>query len=82
MVPGRKGPTEVKVDEYPRPGTTIEALAKLKPCFINVSTVVYLLSAFQFLICYCKYWLSLLAVDKVRAYSQPLSDIGHYMSFN
>ena len=37
LVPGRKGPTEVKVDEFPRAGTTIEALARLKPCFITVS---------------------------------------------
>lgn len=35
MVPGRKGPTEVKMDEYPRAGTTVETLAKLKPCFIT-----------------------------------------------
>lgn len=40
MVPGRKGFTEVKVDEHPRSGTTVEALAKLKPWFIKVSMVV------------------------------------------
>ncbi|KAG0722972.1 Acetyl-CoA acetyltransferase, cytosolic [Chionoecetes opilio] len=34
-VPGKKGPTEVKVDEFPRAGTTLEALARLRPCFIT-----------------------------------------------
>ncbi|MDH4333772.1 MAG: acetyl-CoA C-acetyltransferase [Chloroflexota bacterium] len=32
-VPGRKGPTLVDTDEGPRPDTSIEALAKLKPAF-------------------------------------------------
>lgn len=40
LVPGRKGPTEVKVDEFPRAGTTVEALARLKPCFITVSVSI------------------------------------------
>jgi 3-oxoadipyl-CoA thiolase len=31
IVPQRKGPVTVSVDEHPRPDTTIEALAKLKP---------------------------------------------------
>uniref|UniRef100_A0A0P4VUW0 Acetyl-CoA acetyltransferase, cytosolic n=2 Tax=Scylla olivacea TaxID=85551 RepID=A0A0P4VUW0_SCYOL len=35
LVPGKKGPTEVKVDEFPRVGTTVEALARLRPCFIT-----------------------------------------------
>ncbi|CAL4063317.1 unnamed protein product, partial [Meganyctiphanes norvegica] len=35
MVPGRKGPTEVKVDEYPRHGSTLESFGRLKPCFIT-----------------------------------------------
>ena len=37
FVPGKKGPTEVKVDEFPRAGTTTEGLARLRPCFITVS---------------------------------------------
>ena len=32
-VEGRKGSIEVSQDEHPRPGTTIEALSKLKPYF-------------------------------------------------
>jgi acetyl-CoA C-acetyltransferase len=32
-VPGRKGPTVVSRDEHPRPGTTLETLAKLPPVF-------------------------------------------------
>ena len=32
-VPGRKGPTVVERDEHPRPGTTVESLAKLPPVF-------------------------------------------------
>ena len=30
-IPGKKGPTIVSQDEHPRPDTTLEALAKLKP---------------------------------------------------
>jgi acetyl-CoA C-acetyltransferase len=35
----RKGETVVSDDEYPRPGTTIETLAKLKPAFDKNGTV-------------------------------------------
>jgi 3-oxoadipyl-CoA thiolase len=38
-IPGKKGPTVVTVDEQPRPDTTIEALAKLKPAFRTSGTV-------------------------------------------
>ena len=38
-ISGRKGPTVVTVDEQPRPDTTIEALAKLKPAFRTPGTV-------------------------------------------
>jgi acetyl-CoA C-acetyltransferase len=34
-VKGRKGDTVVEVDEAPRPGTTLEALAALKPIFLE-----------------------------------------------
>ncbi|HST42725.1 MAG TPA: acetyl-CoA C-acetyltransferase [Conexibacter sp.] len=34
-VKGRKGDTVVEVDESPRPGTTLEALAGLKPIFVK-----------------------------------------------
>jgi 3-oxoadipyl-CoA thiolase len=33
IVPGRKGETRIDTDEHPRPGTTAESLAKLKPAF-------------------------------------------------
>jgi acetyl-CoA C-acetyltransferase len=40
IVPQRKGdPVRVSVDEYPRPGTTIEKLAALKPAFRKDGTV-------------------------------------------
>jgi acetyl-CoA acetyltransferase family protein len=40
MVPqGKKPPIEFKVDEFPRPDTTIESLAKLPPAFIKDGTV-------------------------------------------
>ncbi|MBE0228881.1 acetyl-CoA C-acetyltransferase [Thermoanaerobacterium thermosaccharolyticum] len=40
IVPQKKGePIEFKVDEYVRPNTTIEALAKLKPAFKKDGTV-------------------------------------------
>ncbi|KAK2856168.1 hypothetical protein Q5P01_004903 [Channa striata] len=35
MVPSRKGPVEVKVDEFPRHGSNIDSMSKLKPCFIK-----------------------------------------------
>lgn len=37
-VKGRKGDTVVEVDESPRPGTTLEALAALKPIFMKDGT--------------------------------------------
>ena len=40
MVPQRKGdPVRVAVDEYPRPGTTVEKLSALKPAFRRDGTV-------------------------------------------
>jgi acetyl-CoA C-acetyltransferase len=38
-VPGRKGPTVFEADEHNRPGTTIEALAGLKPAFREDGTI-------------------------------------------
>ena len=38
-VPSRKGDVVVDQDEYPRPGTTAEALAKLRPAFAKDGTV-------------------------------------------
>lgn len=38
-VPGRKGTTVFEVDEAPRPGTTAEALAKLRPAFREGGTI-------------------------------------------
>jgi acetyl-CoA C-acetyltransferase len=38
-VPGRKGDTVVDADEHPRFGTTVEALAKLRPAFKEGGTV-------------------------------------------
>src|SRR3989454_12504783 len=38
-IPGRKGPTVVEKDEGPRPDTTLEALAALKPSFERDGTV-------------------------------------------
>lgn len=38
MVPSRKGPVEVKVDEFPRHGSTIDAMSKLRPCFVKDSS--------------------------------------------
>ncbi|XP_069462921.1 acetyl-CoA acetyltransferase, cytosolic [Ambystoma mexicanum] len=37
-VPSRKGPLEVKIDEFPRHGSTLEAMAKLKPYFLKDGT--------------------------------------------
>jgi acetyl-CoA C-acetyltransferase len=39
MVPGKKGETPAETDEHPRPGTTAESLAKLKPAFKKDGTV-------------------------------------------
>jgi acetyl-CoA C-acetyltransferase len=38
-VPGRKGPTMSEADEHNRPGTTLEALAALKPAFHADGTI-------------------------------------------
>ncbi|XP_007065757.2 acetyl-CoA acetyltransferase, cytosolic [Chelonia mydas] len=38
LVPSRKGPVEVKTDEHPRHGSTLETVAKLKPCFLTDGT--------------------------------------------
>jgi 3-oxoadipyl-CoA thiolase len=38
-VPGRNGPTLVDKDEHPRPDTTLEGLAKLKPFVRNPGTI-------------------------------------------
>uniref|UniRef100_A0A8C9TJX2 Acetyl-CoA acetyltransferase 2 n=1 Tax=Scleropages formosus TaxID=113540 RepID=A0A8C9TJX2_SCLFO len=34
-VPSRKGPVEVKADEFPRHGSNLDAMSKLKPCFLK-----------------------------------------------
>jgi acetyl-CoA C-acetyltransferase len=39
VVAGKKGETRVDTDEHPRPGTTAESLAKLKPAFKKDGTV-------------------------------------------
>ena len=36
---GKKGPTNVSIDEHPRPDTTLDGLAKLKPAFRSPGTV-------------------------------------------
>src|SRR5436190_356801 len=38
-IPGKKGPTVIDKDEGPRPDTTLEALAALKPAFEKDGTV-------------------------------------------
>jgi len=38
-IPGRKGDVVIDTDEYPRHGTTIDMLAKLKPAFDKAGTV-------------------------------------------
>ncbi len=38
-VPGRKGPTIFETDEHNRPGTTLEALAALRPAFREDGTI-------------------------------------------
>ncbi|XP_060722353.1 acetyl-CoA acetyltransferase, cytosolic [Tachysurus vachellii] len=35
IVPSRKGPVEVKVDEFPRHGSNMDVMSKLKPCFLK-----------------------------------------------
>ncbi|XP_056150811.1 acetyl-CoA acetyltransferase, cytosolic [Lampris incognitus] len=35
VVPSRKGPIEVKVDEFPRHGSSVDEMSKLRPCFIK-----------------------------------------------
>jgi acetyl-CoA C-acetyltransferase len=39
VVPGKKGETRIDTDEHPRPGTTAESLAKLRPAFKKDGTV-------------------------------------------
>lgn len=39
QVPSRKETITFDKDEFPKPGTTVEALAKLRPCFIKDGTV-------------------------------------------
>ncbi|XP_061890782.1 acetyl-CoA acetyltransferase, cytosolic [Entelurus aequoreus] len=38
VVPSRKGPLEVTVDEFPRHGSNLESMSKLKSCFIKDSS--------------------------------------------
>lgn len=38
MVPSRKGPVEVKVDEFPRHGSNLDAMSKLRACFVKDSS--------------------------------------------
>ncbi|KAG8123674.1 putative Acetyl-CoA acetyltransferase 2 protein, partial [Naja naja] len=38
VVPSRRGPTEVKADEHPRHGCSLETVARMKPCFITDGT--------------------------------------------
>jgi 3-oxoadipyl-CoA thiolase len=38
-IPGKKGPATVSADEHPRPDTSLEDLAKLKPAFRTPGTV-------------------------------------------
>lgn len=40
-IPDRKGPIIVNKDEFPKHGTTVEALSKLRPCFIKVGFQKY-----------------------------------------
>uniref|UniRef100_A0A3Q2DLV3 Acetyl-CoA acetyltransferase 2 n=1 Tax=Cyprinodon variegatus TaxID=28743 RepID=A0A3Q2DLV3_CYPVA len=37
-VPSRKGPVEVKLDEFPRHGSNIASMSKLRPCFVKDSS--------------------------------------------
>lgn len=43
-ITSRKGLTVVTKDEYPRAGTTVESLSKLKPCFEKVSLNNYIIN--------------------------------------
>lgn len=38
MVPSRKGPAEIKVDEFPHHGSNMKDMSKLRPCFIKDSS--------------------------------------------
>ncbi|KAJ8009581.1 hypothetical protein DPEC_G00090360 [Dallia pectoralis] len=38
MVPSRKGPVEVRADEFPRHGSNLDAMSKLRPCFLKDSS--------------------------------------------
>ncbi|KAL8186003.1 UNVERIFIED_CONTAM: Acetyl-CoA acetyltransferase, cytosolic [Gekko kuhli] len=38
LVPSRKGPIEIKADEYPRHGSNLDVMAKLKPHFVTDGT--------------------------------------------
>uniref|UniRef100_A0A6Q2XUL4 Acetyl-CoA acetyltransferase 2 n=1 Tax=Esox lucius TaxID=8010 RepID=A0A6Q2XUL4_ESOLU len=35
IVPSRKGPVEVRADEFPRHGSNLDAISKLRPCFLK-----------------------------------------------
>ncbi|CAN9507846.1 unnamed protein product [Ophioblennius macclurei] len=37
-IPSRKGPMEVKTDEFPRHGSCMDSMSKLRPCFIKDSS--------------------------------------------
>ncbi|KAJ8270565.1 hypothetical protein GJAV_G00116490 [Gymnothorax javanicus] len=39
IVPSRKGPVEVKMDEFPRHGCSLDTMSKLKPYFVKDGTV-------------------------------------------
>lgn len=39
VVRGRKGDVTVDTDEYPKHGTTVDTLAKLRPCFLKVCKI-------------------------------------------
>ncbi|XP_037305411.2 acetyl-CoA acetyltransferase, cytosolic [Pungitius pungitius] len=38
VVSSRKGPVEVKVDEFPRKGSNMDSMSKLRPCFVKHSS--------------------------------------------
>ncbi|KAM9704654.1 acetyl-CoA acetyltransferase, cytosolic [Menidia menidia] len=38
VVPSRKGPVEVAADEFPRHGSNMDSMSKLRPCFIKDSS--------------------------------------------
>ena len=58
-VKGRKGPEEFKVDEHPKPVSTIEQLAKLAPVFKKDGTITAANASVSYfhctLICVCMY---------------------------